>query len=439
MEYTIETEIGRGGFGIVTRACGENGQHYALKTLNTAAFAPDELQDFKKRFEREVRYQGQVKHPNVVEILEYNLEDDPPWFVMPLAVGSLADDINADRTLGGDPEHPLFEILAGLEAVHEKGFYHRDLKPANVLRFRNSNGPIIYKISDFGLTTPGMGVTTTLTASNMAGGTVLYRPPECANNFRRATAQADIYSFGAILHDIFHGGSRVPHSKLSVPGLVGRIVDKCTEPNARRRYRSVARLREDLFNVLKHDNIVFESQEEKDIIDLVSNTDTLNDSQWDLVFNVIDENDDKGTSNYNILCSISGEQIEGLFEIAPDMFHGLGEIYANFAESHNFTFSYCDIVSDKAEIFFRFGDLQLKAKIALAMLRLGATHNRWRVERQFMRMAGPEIDDSLANRIEIEIQVQCPEFERYMNHLEGSIDVDRGDLHPRLYRYLKEN
>ena len=217
MKFAVKNEIGRGGFGIVERGRGDDGNDYALKTLNAAAFSPDETADLTKRFEREVRYQSQVHHPNVVEIVEYNLDDDPPWFVMPLAMGSLTDDIDADRTLGGNPGKPLFDILVGLEAIHNAGFYHRDLKPANVLKFRTAEREMSYRVSDFGLTTPGVGLTSTLTGSNMGGGTVLYRAPECANNFRRATAQADIYSFGAILHDIFHGGTRIPHSKLSMP------------------------------------------------------------------------------------------------------------------------------------------------------------------------------------------------------------------------------
>ena len=439
MTYHVVREIGRGGFGIVNRVRFDDGQHYALKVLNLSAFAPGDISVLKKRFEREVRYQSQVKHPNVAEIIDYNLDEDPPWFVMPLAIGSLEDDITADRTFGGNPQTPLFEILAGLEAIHDRGFYHRDLKPANVLKFRTDVGANIYKVSDFGLTTPGIGQTTTLTVSNMAGGTVLYRAPECANNFRRATAQADIYSFGAILHDIFHGGARIPHSKLTVPGPLGRIIEKCTESNSHRRYRSVARLREDLFNVLEHDEIVFESQEERDIIELISSEENLNDKHWDRIFNLIDENDDQGTSNDNLLRVISGEKIEKLYEIAPDMFHGLGEIYAKFSISHGFQFEYCDIVSDKAEIFFRYGDLQLKAKIALAMLQLGTSHNRWRVEYQFMRMAGVEIEDSLADRIRIEIQVQRLDFVDLMDHVERSIHATRAGLHPILREFLSSS
>ena len=416
----------------------DNGCNYALKKLNIEAFSPKETPGLIRRFKREVRYQSQINHPNVVEVIEYNLNTEPPRFVMPLAIGSLKDDIESDRTLGGNPKKPLFDILAGLEAIHNQGFYHRDLKPANVLKFETNEGGITYKVSDFGMATPGVGQTTTLTGSNMAGGTVMYRSPECANNFKRATAQADIYSFGAILHDIFHGGTRVPHSMLSVSGPIGRIVKKCTETNAHRRYRSVARLREDLYEVLENVEIEFESKEERDIIELISNSKHLDDEQWDQVFHFIDENDDRDISNYNILRAITADQIENLFKLTPDMFHALGGIYAKFAKSYNFPFDYCDVVLHKATIFYQYGDLQLKAKIALAMLELGTSHNRWCVEHQFMRMVNSDVEDALADRIKIEIQVQELNFLQHIEHIEESIGATRDELHPKLREYLSE-
>ena len=437
MKFTVESEIGRGGFGIVNRCRGDDGNDYALKKLNTEAFSPNQKAHLRKRFEREVRYQSQIQHLNVVEIVEYNLDDDPPWFVMPLAMGSLGDDIDADRTLGGNPRKPLFDILAGLETIHNSGFYHRDLKPANVLKFKNDEGEIIYKVSDFGLTTPGIGLTSTLTGSNTGGGTVLYRAPECANNFRRATAQADIYSFGAILHDIFCGGTRIPHSKLSAPGDLGPIIEKCTESSTRRRYRSVARLRENLFDFLQTEALRFETQEEQEIIELISHEAHLRNDQWDKVFNVIDENEDRDQSNYNIMRAISSDQIEHLYKLAPDMFHGLGELYAKFAASHSFQFEYCDVIAYKAGIFFSHGDLQLQAKIALAMLELGTSHNRWHVEQRFMRMAGLDIEDALADRIKIEIQAQRINFPWYIECVERSISVSRDQLHPQLRKYIE--
>ncbi|WGI76003.1 serine/threonine-protein kinase [Sinorhizobium meliloti] len=439
MQFATGKEIGRGGFGIVFETVGSDGNRYAIKYLNPAAFQQQDHAMLVRRFEREVRYQQMVNHPNVVPVIEHSLTANPPWFAMPLAAGSLKDDLEADRTLGGTPKKPLFDILAGLEALHQKGLRHRDLKPANVLKFVQPDGSLLYSISDFGLTTPGVGQTSTLTGSNMAGGTPLYRPPECANNFRRATEQADIYSFGAILHDIFGGGvGRIPHSELTVAGPLKSIVEKCTKANTRRRYRSIAALREELFEVLDNTVIQFFSREEEDVIEILRAKEDLSDEEWDRAFNLIDDNADKGVSNRNIMRTIALSHIESLFKSSPDMFDGLGELYADFAVSESFDFDYCDVISDKADLFFNLGDLSLKAKMALAMLQLGTSHNRWRVERQFMRMVGPDCDPALAERVKMEVIARDIPFARRMRHVEISIDVTADQLHPILHELAAE-
>ncbi|WP_022729928.1 serine/threonine-protein kinase [Fodinicurvata sediminis] len=437
MQFDIGKEIGRGGFGFVYEAKGDDGGTYALKKLNPAAFPKQDHPMLIKRFEREVRYQQLVDHPNVVPVVGVNLDDDPPWFVMPLAEGSLKDDLEADHTLGGDPKKPLFDILAGLEALHQIGLRHRDLKPANVLKLPQEDGSTVYAISDFGLTTPGAGQTSTLTGSNMAGGTPLYRPPECANNFRRATEQADIYSFGAILHDIFSGAVRIPHSELTVAGPLAPIVDKCTKAHPRRRYTSIVALREELFEVLDNTVVEFFSREEEDVIAILKANDDLSDEEWDRAFNLIDNNADKGVSNSNIMRALTLSHIQSIFDSSPDMFQGLGELYAEYAANGTFDFDYCDVISDKADVFFRLGDLSLKAKIALAMLELGTSHNRWVVERQFMRMAGHECEPALAERMKIEILAGEYPFARRMHHIEQSIDVTPDRLHPTLQELLE--
>lgn len=440
MNFTTGNEIGRGGFGIVYDAVGDDGNNYAVKYLNPAAFQQQEHPMLVRRFEREVRYQQMVEHPNVLPVVAHNLTVNPPWFAMPLAVGSLKDDFEADKTLGGAPKKPLFDILAGLEALHQRGLRHRDLKPANVLKLAQPDGTFLYSISDFGLTTPGVGQTSTLTGSNMAGGTPLYRPPECANNFRRATAQADIYSFGAILHDIFGGGvGRIPHSELTVPGPLGPVVEKCTKAQPRRRYASIAALREDLFDVLDNTVVQFFSEEEEDVIAVLKAKDDLTDEEWDRAFNLIDDNADKGISNTNIMRALSLHHIDSIFKSSPDMFQGLGELYAEFAVSSAFDFDYCDVISDKAQVFFNLGDLALKAKTALAMLELGTSHNRWSVERQFMQMAGHNCEPALASRIKMEVVAQGFPFEQRMRHVERSISVTVDQLHPILQALLPEN
>mgnify|MGYP001339497466 CR=1 FL=1 len=263
MVYKAIKEIGRGSFGVVELVSDEKGRQFARKTFVAPNLPDVSNDDMRARFEREVRYQNEIDNPNVVRIFEADLDVDPPWFVMELADCSLADELRADRTLGGDPRKPLFDILAGLESIHAKGYKHRDLKPANVLKFSAADGTIRYAISDFGLMAPGSGVTSTLTASNMGGGTLLYRAPECAISFKRATVQSDIYSIGAILHDIFGGGAaRLPHVELTVAGTVGPIIQQCTKTNVRRRYPNVVTVREKLYEVLREE-ISFSSRKRR--------------------------------------------------------------------------------------------------------------------------------------------------------------------------------
>jgi serine/threonine protein kinase len=138
MAYNTIIERGGGGFGVVHEVEDNQGRRLAKKTLRVPVDV-DPAQVIP-RFEREVKYQSAIEHPNVVEILDHNLDENPPWFIMPLAVCSLKDRLLCDRQLGGEANKPLFDILAGLEEIHRRGFLHRDLKPANVLVFCNDDG-----------------------------------------------------------------------------------------------------------------------------------------------------------------------------------------------------------------------------------------------------------------------------------------------------------
>ena len=366
MTYKAIKEIGRGSFGVVELVKDNEGNRWARKT-----FVPPNLPDvtndeMRARFEREVRYQLQINDPNVVEIRDYDLNADPPWFVMELADCSLADELRADRTLGGDPRKPLFDILAGLEAIHKKGYKHRDLKPANILKFVSADGER-YAISDFGLMSPASGQTSTLTASNMGGGTPLYRAPECAINFKRATNLSDIYSVGAILHDIFGAGAaRIPHTELTVAGPVGPIVQKCTKTNVRRRFPDVVALREKLYEVLR-ETIAFSSPEEEELVALLQQKDALTEQEWDRVFQQIDENDEKGASKHPLFRALTTAHLEQLATESPDLFASLGKDYAKYAQRGGFDFDYCDVIATRAEVFYDHGELDLKALITLAL------------------------------------------------------------------------
>lgn len=155
-KLTLIKRIDQGGFGIVDLVESSTGKQYARKTFSKNQPLSDELlANVIKRFAKEVRIQGSVNHPNIVPIIEANLDVSPPYYLMPLADSSLSKDLTADKTLDGSFVSTLSDIVAGLEEMHSMQIYHRDLKPQNVLRFkRNAGKPEeqkFYAVSDFGL------------------------------------------------------------------------------------------------------------------------------------------------------------------------------------------------------------------------------------------------------------------------------------------------
>lgn len=441
MEYKILEQIGEGGFGAVFRVRADDGSEYAMKTLSPQPQIT-KVVDFphlKKRFEREVKYQSSVNHPNVARIIDHDLSADPPYFIMELAEGTLADDLASDRTLGGQPANPLFDIISGLEAIHEVGIVHRDLKPQNVLKFRGENGVYRYAVSDFGLMNATESQSTTLTATNVAGGTEMYAAPELLSDFKRATPSADIYSFGAILHDIFGGGAkRIPYTELNVPGAIGTVIQKCTKKYAKRRYQSIARLRDDLYEVLNSAEVEFSSSEEEEIIGLLTKSSSLTDDSWDRVFMLLDQNAEDGVSNRNVFRAITPDHVAQLKEDSPELFVALGRDFCVYVQNGAFDFDYCDVLADKLQVFYDLGDVGLKAIVAVALLLMGVNHNRWFVEHRFMRAVGPDAADALAHRFLTEVEVQEINLEHFVAHVERSIGVSRSRLHPRILNALGE-
>lgn len=129
--------------------------------------------------------------------------------------------------------------------------------------------------------------------------------------------------------------------------------------------------------------------------------------------------------------------MERLASEAPDLFASLGKDYAKYACGQSFDFDYCDVIANKADVFYQHGEFDVKALITLALLELGISHNRWFVERTFVRMAGQSISDDLAKRIVTEIDVQKLNFVHLIDRLERSIDAQRDNLHPILQQKAK--
>jgi eukaryotic-like serine/threonine-protein kinase len=208
--YEIVSPLGAGGMGEVYRAKDPRlGREVAVKVL-PASFSADA--DRLRRFEQEARAAGILNHPNITAVYDIGSHDGAPYVVSELLEGETLRSRLAAGPLA--PRKALdyaIQIARGLAAAHEKGIVHRDLKPENL--FVTKDGRV--KILDFGLaklkqTEPGSEGETNLptgTAGTEPGvvlGTMGYMSPEQVRG-KPADARSDIFSFGAILHEMLSG------------------------------------------------------------------------------------------------------------------------------------------------------------------------------------------------------------------------------------------
>ena len=208
--YTIISKLGEGGMGVVYAARDDRLERtIALKVMTP--WGDDEIAT--QRFWREARAAASVNHPNVCQIHEIGEDAGTLFIAMELLDGeSLADRMRRGPLSVPDAMPVALGMLAGLSALHGRGFIHRDLKPSNV--FLTSHG---VKLLDFGLARPGveasLGSTVALTQPGIAIGTPRYMAPEQATG-EPLDARCDLFAVGAILFEMLAGR----------PAFVGRTV-----------------------------------------------------------------------------------------------------------------------------------------------------------------------------------------------------------------------
>jgi hypothetical protein len=356
---------------------------------------------------------------------------------MPLASGTLKEYIAAgqDNIL----RSALFDILAGLEEIHKNKIVHRDLKPENILSFENKKGELRFAISDFGLITASSNESSTLTGTNAGGGTVMYAAPECIRDFKRAIPQSDIYSFGAILHDIFVRRARTPYTELSGPDFIKEQIEKCTKKDPILRYSNIKQLRAELYNAIKdisneHTNI---SSNEKKVIESLQSKKDLSDTDCQELYYIISESSTKEPAIERIYELLTREHIYTIRQYSEDTCKAIGMYFAEYVLDNAFNFNYCDILCDKLMYFYDFDFCDLRVKILLALLHMGTSHNRWYVEEQFVQLVNHKTDDNLINMLLIEIEVSEEiDYIYELKHLLESLVISKNRLHPKIAEKL---
>ena len=234
--YQIESELGRGGMGVVYRARDSRlDRTVAIKAL------PDEVAKDSvrlERFEREARTLASLNHPNIGAIYGVEEQGGQRFLILEYVEGqTLAERLDRGPLPVAEAVEVAVEIARGLEAAHEAGVVHRDLKPANIKI--TPAGRV--KVLDFGLAKTDGGVSSTgswlsqsptmtspmpqhsPTIPGAILGTAAYMSPEQARG-RPVDKRTDIWSFGVVLYEMLTGIS--PFHGETATDSIGAVLHK---------------------------------------------------------------------------------------------------------------------------------------------------------------------------------------------------------------------
>jgi tRNA A-37 threonylcarbamoyl transferase component Bud32 len=200
-KYQVLELLGRGGQARVYR-----GYHPGLdRPVAIKVLRADLLDEpLLARFRREARAVAALRHPNVVQVFDFDVEDERYYIVMELLTGdTLQARLAAHRARGrrvppGEGVRILLDVLDGLAYAHGRGVVHRDIKPGNVLL--TGGGQAV--LGDFGIARIVGG--TRYTGSGAWVGTLDYMAPE--QGLRgESDARSDLYSLGVVLYEMLTG------------------------------------------------------------------------------------------------------------------------------------------------------------------------------------------------------------------------------------------
>jgi hypothetical protein len=194
--YQFFERLGEGGSGQVYRAEGPAGM-VAVKILGPAA---DLDEAARARFRREIGALQQLRHPNLVPLLDHGFDDElGPYLVLPLLPGLSLRDVVGGRAICPEAAILLAQpIAAAAAALHAAGYVHRDLKPENAIAGPDGTLTVI----DLGLAwRDGM---TRHTESGAAVGSIGYMAPEQIEG-GTVGAAADVWALGVMIHEWIAG------------------------------------------------------------------------------------------------------------------------------------------------------------------------------------------------------------------------------------------
>jgi tetratricopeptide (TPR) repeat protein/tRNA A-37 threonylcarbamoyl transferase component Bud32 len=198
--YVVEDALGRGGMAAVYRVRdAKTGQRLALKR----AWARDPVRARKRRalLEREFHTLAQLRHPRIIEVYDFGVDDDGPYYTMELLDGADLD--KAGQLPWRKACALMCDIASSLAILHSRGLLHRDVSARNVRLTADGRA----KLLDFG-TMLSVGVVDDVV------GTPPFMSPEVLQ-MQALDARADLYSLGALAYYTLTGRHAYPATRPS--------------------------------------------------------------------------------------------------------------------------------------------------------------------------------------------------------------------------------
>jgi len=194
-----------------------------------------------ERFQREAMVVGKLRHPNIVQVFDFDTVESHPYLVMEYIKGpSLLKYLNALHTKGERLDFPkvirlMNAMTSALQYAHDSGVIHRDIKPGNILLTSRSGDIIPGKplpddfepvLTDFGLVR-FIDSTQHTTGSGQIAGTPAYMSPEQARG-DITDGRTDIYSLGIVLYEILAG--HLPFEGETTMGVLMKHISEPPKP-----------------------------------------------------------------------------------------------------------------------------------------------------------------------------------------------------------------
>ncbi len=241
-KYFKAKRLGVGGYGEVWACCdSENITPQGRVAIKILLAEHNKTSEFIMRFKREARVTRNINHPNLVKVIDYEIDTDL-YLVMEYIEGTSLHELVEQAPALPIPRRQALNIFyqacLGVEALHQNNICHRDLKPHNIM-IEDSGRAVIIDLgnarhredqgnSHFNTVIDSEGIRPTI-------GTAGYSPPEAYNKTENefvASPKMDQYTMGIILTQLITGKTVVQGLALVLAGRIDDIAEVSDLPNA---------------------------------------------------------------------------------------------------------------------------------------------------------------------------------------------------------------